>query len=184
MGDSNGEQVLRLAAVGACLKGKLMNTRVRRDRIVLSYPGSVLVRVFIWEFFCNASIDRQMGRLDVRWQSLPLIKNPGVDEHGPLTEIYQRQSYCNVIRHNNGYRYCVMSCETKCTKMGKFGSAFCWSSSRMVPAVPSVAFKGLLLGNAHWYKKHTLVLPRVPRFIRRTKQDTPTFTPTEYMRKK
>jgi hypothetical protein len=53
MDDSNGEQVLRLAEVGACLKGKLMNTRVGRDRIVLGYPGSVLVRVFIWEFFCK-----------------------------------------------------------------------------------------------------------------------------------
>jgi hypothetical protein len=53
MDDSNVKQVLRLAAVRACLKGKLMNTRVGQDRDVLSYPGSVLVRVFIWEFFCN-----------------------------------------------------------------------------------------------------------------------------------
>jgi len=47
MDDSNGGQVLWLAAVGACLKGKLMNTRVGRDRKVLSYRGPVLVGVFI-----------------------------------------------------------------------------------------------------------------------------------------
>ena len=61
-----------------------------------------------------------MGILDVRRQRLPAIKNPGVDKHGPLTAIYQRQSYFNVKRNNNGYRYC----ETKCKKMGKVGSAF------------------------------------------------------------